>query len=166
MEDHICMEKAEPRRRFIRSDGVLYVLLLAAVVVIIMAGYRLSAAWNLPRALVQLTLYALLVGLGYLVYRKCLLTFRYTLTDRMLRVDQLVGKKEKPCEAVHLSDIVSVKADGAGEETGKLRSLYQGSRKEALAVTVQERTRRITLLISPSEGFRKKFIEQWKTARK
>ncbi|MEG1524306.1 MAG: hypothetical protein RRZ24_00490 [Clostridia bacterium] len=167
VEDFICSEKIAPKRKFIRSDGALYAVLLIAVIGIIVAGNTLSVVWMLPRFYVQLTLYIILLGMGYLVYRFCLVIYGYTLTNRMLVVDRIIGKKVRSDENVHLSDIVSIrpleKADG---ELGKCRALYLGRRREALAVTVCTRGRRYTILISPSEAFAGKLIKQWKIERK
>jgi hypothetical protein len=167
VENLVCSEKVMPKRRFLRSDGALYVVLLICVFAIILTGNALSAAWDLPRFYVQVTLYAILICIGYVVYRKCLLAFRYALTDRMLCVDRLVGKKEKFDECVHLSDITSIRPMGAEtSDPGKYRALYTGSRKQAMAVTACTAGRKTTLLISPSEEFAGKLMEQWKIARK
>lgn len=167
IERHVALEKAVPKRRIVRSDGALYVLLLASVVLIIMAGNVLSSLWSIPRLPVQVALYAILLVIGYVVYRRCIVTFRYALTDRMLAVDRIVGRKERSEENVHLLDIVAIhplqQARGA---LGKCRGLYVNSKRDALAVTVQAAGKRYTILMSPSEEFAGKLMAQWKTARK
>ena len=169
VENLVAMEKAAPKRRILRSDGALYVVLLIAVVGVIVAGHAISARWDLPRLYVQLTLYALLLAIGYLVYRHCLIVFRYTLTDRMFTVDRIVGRKQSNDVSVHLCDISSIRpwtaAQGTGE-TGKLRSLYNGRRADTLCVAVPIGGKRNRILISASEEFAGKLMAQWKTARK
>ena len=167
VENHVMIEKAAPRRQFVRSDGALYVLMLALVVGVIVAGNVLSARWGLPRLYVQLSLYAVLIAAGYWVYRHCLVVFRYALTDRMLTIDRIVGKKVRNDENVHLCDIVALRPfDKTNRDTGKLRGLYVNRRRDALAVTVSAGGRRFTILMSPSEEFAGKLLTQWKTARK
>ncbi len=167
VENHVMMEKAAPRRQFVRSDGALYVLMLVLVIGVIVAGNALSALWGLPRLYVQLALYAVLIAVGYWVYRRCLVVFRYSLTDRMLTIDRIVGKKMRNDENVHLCDIVALRPfDGTNRDTGKLRWLYVNRRRDTLAVTVSTGGRRFTILMSPSEEFAGKLLAQWKTARK
>lgn len=167
VENHVLMEKVTPTRQFVRSDGALYVLLIFLVLGIIMAGNALSVLWNLPRLFVQLTLYVILIGIGYFVYRKCLIGFRYSLTDRMLGIDRIVGKKSRPEAGVHLSDIVAIRPFGeVAEETGKVHGLYVNRKRDALAVIVSVGGKRQTLLINPSEEFTGKLMAQWKIARK
>ncbi len=167
LQNHIMGEKAEPARRIIRSDGALYALLLLFTLGVIFLANAVSVLWNLPRLFVQLTLYLILFGLGYFVYRRYLVCFYYMLTDRMFTVDRIVGKKRRSDESVHLSDIVSIRPfrDAPGD-LGKLRKLYVNNKRDTLALTVVAAGKRFTLLISPSQEFAGKLIEQWKTARK
>ncbi len=166
IENLVCMEKSEPKRRFVRSDGALYVLLLMAVIGIIVAGNALSDRWQLPRLFVQLSLYAILLAIGWLVYRYCLVSFRYTLTQRMFRVERIVGRKERAEENVHLSDIAWIRlaADPACD-IRRARRVYTGKRKNTLAVGIRA-AKQYTLLISPSDELKEKLIRQWKIARK
>lgn len=166
VEDFVFSETAAPKRRVLRTDGALYLALLAAVIVVIMLGYRLSAAWALPRFYVQLALYAVLLGLGYLAYRKCLVSFRYTLTDRMLRVERVVGKKARPDAHIHLLDILSVRPYSELNEdvAGKLETACVGGRRDALAVTYDLAGKKHTILLSLSEENRRKLVQQWKNA--
>ena len=166
VERFVAMEVSAPKRRFVRSDAALYVLMLVAVLGVITAANALSARFNWPRLIVQVTLYVVLLALGYVVYRKFLMAYRYTLTERMLSVDRIVGKKERSESSVHLSDITAIRpyAERRGE-AGKLRSLFMGKRADTLAVTVVAAGSRETLLLSPSADFCGKLIAQWKIAR-
>lgn len=167
VENHVMIEKVAPKRRFVRSDGALYALMLALVFGVIVLGNALNTRWGLPRLFVQLGLYAVLLALGYWVYRRCLVTFRYALTNRMLSIDRIVGKKIRGDENIHLSDIVAVRPfAGMQDEPGKLRRLYVDKKRDALAVTVLAGGKRYTVLMSPSEEFAGKLMTQWKIARK
>ena len=167
VENLVAMETSSPKRRLIRSDGALYALLLVAVIGIIVAGNALNSRWNLPRLYVQGTLYAVLLLLGWLVDRYCLIGFRYTLTERMLRVERLVGKKVRADENVHLSDIAWIRpAASCAGDIEKPRRVYTGRRADALAAQVCLAAKRYTLLVSASPEFTEKLIRQWKIARK
>lgn len=168
VQNLVFMERAEPRRRFIRSDGALYVLLLIFVFGVILSGNYVSARYEVPRFFVQLTLYALLLGLGYWLYRTQLVAFRYTVTDRMLSVTRLVGKKERADAHIRLSDIVSIRpfAELDAAKAGKLQRVYVGRRADALAVTYAAGGARSTLLLSPSEENTRKLIAAWKSSLK
>jgi len=160
------METIEPKRKIVRSNGALYVLLLLLVIGVITAGNLLSERWDLPRAIVQITLYVLLLVLGWAVYRYCLTSFRYTLTDRLLSVERVVGRKERADECVHLSDITRIGPYDKERETGRrARRLYVNGRKDALAVHVRGAGGGRTLLINPGAEFREKLVSQWKSAR-
>ena len=166
VENYICSETAVPKRHIVRSDGALYVALLALVMGIILCGNAVSARWDLPRFYVQLVLYAILIGIGYLVYRFCLVSFQYTLTTRMLTVNRVVGKKVRPEANVHLSDIVSVRPFAEAGEMKRPRSVFTGRKRDSLAVTVAAGGQRYTLLLSPTDGFLEKLKAQWKIERK
>ena len=103
--DVIATEVATPAKRYIRSEGALYALLVVGALIVISLGNRLQALLNLPPVLVQGALYALLVAFGYWMLRFRLTSHRYTLTDRAFFVTRLMGKSEKlvaeiPLEAI------------------------------------------------------------------
>ena len=162
VETYLASDTAAPKRSFLRSDGALYVVLLAAVIGIIMLGNFLSALWELPRFYVQLTLYALLIALGYAVYRCCLVSFRYVLTDRMLSVSRVVGKKVRPEANLHLSDIVSIRPLSPDTETEKRIVLSPVGKGDRIAVTCSVAGTRRTLILAPSEAFYDALIAQWR----
>lgn len=166
VEDFVCMDKAEPGKRFLSNSGSLYAALLIAVIGVITLTNALSARWDWPRAPVQIALYALLIILAFAVYRFRLTSFRYVLCTRTLRVDRVVGNKVKADIRVRLSDVAAIRpyAEEAGD--GKKLSLYTGRRRDALALMICENGRRRTLIISPSEEFRGKLCAEWKSLRK
>ena len=167
VQTYLSMERSEPKRRILRSDGALYLAVLLGVLAVIWGANALSSRYDWPRLYVQLSLYAVLIGLMFVLYRKCLLVFRYTLTDRMLSVERMVGKKCKPEESVHLSDITAIRpVSEAGGALPKPRGCFTGRRRDALAVTVREPARTFTLLLSPSDPFTASLTAQWKISRK
>lgn len=168
IENHIFMERAEPKRRFVRSDGALYVLLLICVFGVILLGNWLGAKYDLARFYVQISMYVLLLAAGYWVYRTQLVAFRYALTDRMLNVTRLVGRKERAEAHLHLSDITSVKPYAEAEKAnlGKLRRLYAGTGQDLTAIVCREGGKTQTLLISLSKENLGKLIAAWKKSLK
>lgn len=166
MDDYICMDRAEPKKRFLSSGGALYAALLLAVIGVIMLANALSRYWNWPRAIVQISLYALLLALAWLVYRFRLVSFRYVLTSRALSVDRVVGRKIRHEASLRLADIRSIRPVSEETGEGKRLPLYTGRRRDALALAASENGQRRTLLVSPSEEFTEKLIAQWKSQRK
>lgn len=163
----IGMEVVEPKRGPIRSAGALYAVLLLLVVGVIVAGNALSANWSVPRVFVQVTLYVLLLVIGWYVYRYFLTAFRYTLTDRVFSVERVVGKRERADVGVHLADIVkivpAVRLDGT---EGKRKNLSARPKKDSVAVVIRARAGSRVFIVSPSEEFLEKLTTQWKLARK
>lgn len=164
--DHfICMYRTEPKRRVLASDGALYVALLLAVIAIIMLANALSMRYDWPRALVQISLYALLLICGYLVYRFRLLVFRYTLTERVLSVERIVGQKIRREMRLHLKDIESIRPCREDEPTGRRSALHTGRLRDAWTLRLCVNGERRAAIISPSEEFAGKLLEQWKSLK-
>ncbi len=103
--DVIATEVAAPKKKFIRSEGALYALLVLGALIIISLGNRLMTVLNLPPVLIQGTLYALLIAVGYWVLRFRLTSYRYTLTDKAFFVTKLSGKSEKLMAEIPLETI-------------------------------------------------------------
>jgi len=163
----IGTETVEPKRRPIRSLGALYIVLLVLVVGIIAAGNALSAHWDVPRIYIQLTMYAILLALGWYVYRYYLTSFRYTLTDRLFAIERIVGKKQRADECVRLSDITRMESfERDAAQGAKVKRLTALAKKDSLAVTVRDAKGTRILLISPGEELKEKLAAQWKVARK
>lgn len=166
VDDFIGMYRTEPRKRFLASDGALYVVLLLAVIAAILLTNTLSARYDWPRALVQVSLYALLLLCAYLIYRFRLLAFRYTLTLRALSIERIVGQKTRREMRLPLRDIESIRPCREDAPTGKHGALYTGPRREAWTVRLKTDGVQRVLVISPSEEFAGKLLEQWKSLKK
>ncbi len=167
IQNLIAQYDAVPKRRVLRSDGALYVVLLAVVIGVILTGNALMARFDWPRAIVQISLYLVLFVLALIVYRRCLVSYRYTLTDRMLSVSRIVGRKERAEASVRLSDVTRVcDVSALGEPSGRKQALYVNARRDAVAVCARTKAGEVTLLLSPDEAFREHLNAQWKIARK
>ena len=129
----VYSERNAPKRRIVRSDGALYVLLLIGTFGAIALGYVLSKQLGIRRLYVQLALYAVLLAAGYAIYRLRLIDYLYELTDTEFRVTQAVGSKEKPILAVPLSAITEVGAYRQTDAIAEART-YRGSRDRTTAV--------------------------------
>lgn len=103
--DVLATEVAAPKRKYIRSEGGLYALLVVGALAAIGLGNRLRVWLDLSPVLVQGTLYALLFLMGYWVLRYRLTGHRYTLTDKAFFVTRLTGKSEKLMAEVPLAAI-------------------------------------------------------------
>ena len=104
----IAMETAEPKRKLNRSAGAIYAVLIALILGVIMLANFLYMKWQIPRFAVQPALYAAIAICGVIVYRRNYISFRYTLTDRMLAIEKIAGNREQTMIAVSLEDIRSI----------------------------------------------------------
>ena len=165
LQEHlIWSENSASKRHVLKNDIVFYFVLLLLVLGIITLGNYMLRRYNIPRLYIQLGLYALLFAAALFVYRRYLLEYRYILTDRMMSIDQIVGKKIRNAELFHLSDIVSI-SEGQWKTRGA-RKLGSYGRGRYLLLTVQNTGHRYELLISPTPILEEKLLETWKTARK
>ncbi len=164
--DVIATEMAVPEKKFIRSEGALYALLVMGALLIIGLGNRLQALLDLPPVLVQGTLYALLVAFGYWVVRYRLTSFRYTLTDRAFFVTRLAGKSERMVAEIPLEAIeYAGPYDGAkAKELGcRMGPNVRVSRIEDTTMLVyREEGARQCLCLSAGEKLKGKLTEPWK----
>ena len=168
INQELYSETSEPQRRIIRSDVLLYVLVLLFVVALIFLVSAFIVVFQLPELISQLTLFAFLWLFGWRLYRVRLISYRYTLTERMLSVDRVVGRRIKLELAVHLADITGIRpcAELPADEGGKRERLYLGKKADTTAVTYRVGGVPSTLLLSMSEEMRGKLIAQWKLMRR
>ena len=166
VETLLHMERAEPKRRILASGGALYAVLLASVILAIVVGNDISGRFLVPRAYVQPALYAVLLLAGYVFYRFRLLSYRYTLTDRTLGVDRILGGRERAKVRVALSDIGEIRplSDRTGAPPVRPASFYRGKRREALYILYRRDGVLGAILLSPSDTLKGKLLEQWKNA--
>lgn len=166
VQRYIRTDQADSKRRWIHSEGALAALLLCGALGVIVAGNALSVRLDVPRAYLQLPLYAALALLGWAAYRRCLTSFRYTLTDCELIVERVVGWRVRPGECAALSEIERIvpfaKLD---RPVGGLRKLSARRKRDSLAIVMYAERRARVLLISPGEEFIEELMAQWTNAR-
>lgn len=164
IEDLIRMERSEPRRYLPIADGTLYALVLASVVFAIVLSYDLSDRFHFPRVYAQLALYGFLGLIGYWVYRCRLLAFRYTLTNRSLTIERLVGRKIRQEAEIRLSDILAIECTEPQTKNGAKR-LHAATGRDVRTLIVLDGEIRKTLILSFSDDFLKELNQQWETNR-
>lgn len=101
----IHTELIAPEKRFIRTDGGLYAIMLIGVLFTVGFGSTLAQKIGMDERAMHWTLYGVLVILGIIIYRTRLTSWRYTLTSEGLFVDRVAGKKEKAEIEIPLSAI-------------------------------------------------------------
>ena len=151
-------ERTEPKRRFIRTDGALYVLLLLGVFGAIFVSHFLADRFGLSKLYVQIGLYAILLGTGYWIYRARLVDYLYELYDTELRITQVVGNKQKllltvPLEAVTEAGLYR-KTDAKPEPR-----TFHGARKNTTAIWFERDGRRYVACVSVSDTMKEKLAE-------
>jgi len=162
----IVTEVAAPEKRYVRSEGALYALLVLGALLIIGAGNRLQALLDLPPVLVQVVLYGALLALGYWVLRFRLTSHRYTLTDRALFVSRLMGRSEKlmaevPLEAIeYAGPFDEEKLKALGCRMGP--NVWTGKREATTMLIYTEDGVRRVLCLSAGEKLKGKLTEPWK----
>lgn len=161
-------EVAEPRRAVIKSDVVLWLVVVLGLFLLVFIGSFFSVALGVADGIVQLVTYFLLLGESYLLYRMRLISYRYALTERMLSVARILGRKERAEASLHLSDIARIRsgAELSRGQGGKWVRLYHGKRSETVALTYNIAGEERTMFLSLSDSMRKKLVEQWKVARR
>ena len=165
MEEHlIWSENSASKRHFLKNDVAFYLILLFLVFGIITFGNYMLKRFNAPRLYIQLGLYAILFAVAVFVYRRYLVEYRYILTDRMMSIDQVVGKKIRNAELLHLSDILSI-TEGEWGQRGARRLASYG-RDRYLSLIVKNAGKKYEVLISPTSFLEEKLLETWKTAKK
>lgn len=156
IEDFICMEKVAPKRGAIRSHGVLYALLLAAVLFAMALGNALTKRFAWPRAAVQLPLYAMVLLLGVYLYRVRMVSYRYTLTNRTLTIERYVGTHLHARVPVPLAELEAMAQDH--KPRGARVADYGLRRGNGCVLTLTDGRR---LVIDPTEEFIGKLRQQW-----
>ncbi len=157
----IAMETAEPKRKMIRSAGSVYVILIALVIGTISLANLLYARWQIPRYIVQPTMYALIVICGIFIYQRHSVGYRYTLTELMFAIERVTVHKEQTITAVPLENIIRIE-DSIRSFTLSDRSTNASTlpRKLSRTICIEENGSRISYRISPSKEFLQKLLAQ------
>ncbi len=151
-------ERNTAKRRIIRSDGALYLLLLLLTFGLVALTYVLAQRLQINRLYLQIGLYAVLLAVGYAVYRLRLVDYLYELTDQALVVSQTVGNKQKRIAEIPFSAIEEIGAYRKDDAVQAI-SAYRGKKDEATAIWFREDGNRQILLLNASETLKEKLTE-------
>lgn len=151
-------ERTEPKRRLIRTDGALYVLLLLGTFVAIFLSHVLASRLGVSKLYVQIGLYAILLGTGYWIYRVRLVDYLYELYDTDLRITQIVGNRQKPILSIPLDTVTEVgtyrKTDAKAE-----RRTFHGAREKTTAVWFLQNGELHVVCMNASDALERKLSE-------
>ena len=154
----VYTERSEPKRRFVRTDGALYVLLLLGAFAVIVLS-RVAADWlGIKRLYLQIGMYAALLGAGYAIYRIRLVDYLYELYDTELRVLQAVGTKQKLLLSVPVHAVTEVGPYRKTEAKPAIRT-FHGARETTTAVWFTREEKRFVLCLNASDALREKLSE-------
>lgn len=151
-------ERCEPERRLIRSDGALYVLLLIGTIGVIILSRVLAVKLGIDTLWMQIALYAVLLGTGYLIYRTRLVDYLYELYDTELKIIRAVGKKQTSLLTVPLKDVTKVGPYEPGDAKPTVCA-YHGAKAKTTAIWFTENGERRVLCICASDALKTKLAE-------
>lgn len=151
-------ERSEPKRRFIRTDGALYLVLLAGAFLAILLSRILAARFGVSRLYVQIGLYAVLLGAGYLIYRARLIDYIYELYDTEFCVVQAVGQKRKTLLTIPLAEVGEVEPFRKTDAKPTIRT-FHGSKKDATAICFTRDGQRYVTYVCLSDTMKEKLSE-------
>jgi hypothetical protein len=154
----VYTERAESKRRIIRTDGALYVLVLLGAFGVIFLSRALEAALKVERLYLQLGMYAALFGVSYLIYRTRLVDYVYELYDTELRVLQAVGEKKKLLTTVPLDAITEVGTYRKTDARPTLRT-FHGEREKTTAIWFTQDGKPSVLCLNATDAMREKLSE-------
>ncbi len=158
MPHMVHTERVEPKRRYIRSDGALYVLLLLGAFGVIFLSRVLANRLSIHTLYVQIGLYALLLGTGYAIYRVRLVDYVYELYDTELRVLQAVGAKQKPLVSVPLDAVTKVGPYEKTDVKAEIRT-FRGAREQTTAVWFTREGQQFVVCLNASDALKTKLTE-------
>lgn len=109
--------------------------------------------------MIQILLYLLIIGAGYWIYRRFLVSFRYTVTTEELIVDQMIGGRQKSLLSIPLGAIIRT---GNPERVKNVRveNAYVGRKADTLMVLYGQDQKTGALFISAGETLRTILAEQ------
>ena len=162
----IAIETIAPKRRFTRSTGAIYIILIALIIGSMSAGNLLYERLFIPRYVTQPILYAVIAAVCYLVYRRNYLRYRYTLTTNTLAIEQIGGNEEKTLAAIDLAHILDIQQNPQKRKNNaKTVFAYLPPVERITWVLANEDGKETGYAISASEEFLDQLKKQWRQAK-
>lgn len=163
----IHTELVAPEKRFIRTDGGLFAVLLIGVLFTVGFGSRLAILVRMDERAMHWTLYGLLFILGIVLSRTRLTSWRYSLTSEGFYVDRVAGKREKPEVEIPLSEIEyagpfdAARLKSEGRKPGP--NVRTGRKEDSLMVLYTHEGRKKAVCITPGKVLRDKLEAPYRT---
>ena len=151
-------ERTEPKRKLIRTDGALYVLLLLGTFAAIFLSHVLANRLGMNKLYIQMGLYAILLGTGYWIYRARLVDYLYELYDTELRITQIVGNRQKPILVVPLETITEIGAYRRTDAKSEQRT-FHGMQEKTTAVWFTKDGELRVVCLNASDALERKLSE-------
>ena len=162
----IHTETIEPEKRIIRTDGGLFGIMLAGILLIVGFATPLAVAIGVSDNIVHWALYFILIILGVVIYRTRLTSWRYTLTSEGFFIDRIAGKKEKAEVEIPLRAISYAGPYDAArlEKEGRKRgpNVRNAKIEKSVMLLYTEDGTKKAVCITPSDTLRNKLEEPWK----
>ncbi len=171
MEDNnvislIAFDVSEPKRKINRSPGAIYTALIALIIGVISLANLLDARWNIPRYLVQPALYVIIAVGAIYVYLHYFVSFRYTLTDELIAVEKVAGKKETTILVTSLNTITEIsRYDKKQKKCFSCTNASVQSKRNTTCITITQDGKDVMYCIASSEEFLEKLTAQWQIAK-
>lgn len=156
---YLHTEAVKPEHRLTRNSSALYLILILCVFGCMALSSWLSAIIRVARLTVQIILYLVVIGGGYLVYRRFLVGYQYTVTSEELIVEQLIGGRQKKLLSVPLQNIIRCGKPERLKNT-KTENAYLGKKADSLMILYEQDRKLHALYISGSEMLRTTLAEQ------
>ena len=162
----IAIETVSPKWRMTRSAGAVYAALIVLIIGCISVGNLLYERFSISRHITQPILYAGIAIVGYYIYRRHYLRYRYTLTNEMLAIEQLGGRGERTLVAIDLADIRQISREK--DERNKKARIIRASlppQKNTTWIQAIIDGEEMRYAISASDDFLAKLTEHWNGLR-
>ncbi len=151
-------ERIEPKRRFIRTGGALYLVLLLGAFAAIFLSRALAAWLQIKTLYVQIVLFGLLLGTWYWVYRTRMIDYLYELYDSEFCAVQAVGEKKKTILTVPLAAATEVGPYRKTDAKPTLRT-FHGRREQTTAIWFTENGQTYVACLNVSDTMKEKLSE-------
>ena len=164
----IHTEDIAPPKGLIKSDFLFFVIVALLVIAVILIASVVQVLFQIPRMFAQIVLYVFLCFFAVWLYKKKLVSYRYKLTERMLSVERVIGKRVRPDYQIHLSDIIRIGPyeKMSGENADKQNKAFHGKKDSTTALLYKNGKTTDMLLISPSQEMQENILKQWKKTRR
>lgn len=150
------LEQTAARKKLIRSDGLLFVLVIVSILLISSFLGYMERVLQQNTQVLQFVAYFALAAACYAIVHWQITSFRYVLTDKVFVVYRRIGRRESMAERVHLSDMLFVApyTEAPGIK-GREFALCAGAKRGAFVLAHRQNDRLQWLIVSIDEAMQK-----------